>query len=129
MPWLPELQVTTEDPTLGPAGLDALRKTSLSDVHYGMRVCIGGTSDDWYKEAAGGVAYIGSIAFTDDTPTFVFMSNMPDAMWEAISHEVGPGALAAAWKVAGASLALLAAALPGSSRRTAGPAWRAQARR
>jgi len=36
------LQVTTEDP-----GVDALRKSTSSDVNYGIRVCIGGSSYDW----------------------------------------------------------------------------------
>jgi hypothetical protein len=63
-----DVDVTTEDPTLGPGGLDALRKTTTSDVSYGIRVCIGGASSDWLGAAAGGVAYVGSFGWATDEP-------------------------------------------------------------
>jgi hypothetical protein len=37
------MQVTTEDP-----GVDALVKSSNADVSYGTRVCIGGSTYDWW---------------------------------------------------------------------------------
>ena len=44
MHWLPPpLQVTTEEPPL-----EGLRKTSASDLSYGIRVVIGGSSYDWW---------------------------------------------------------------------------------
>jgi hypothetical protein len=58
--------VTTEDPTLGPAGLDALRKTSSSDVSYGIRVCIGGSYNDWLGSPAGGIAYLNSFSWATE---------------------------------------------------------------
>ncbi len=62
-------------------------------MSYGIRVCIGGTSTDWYSTAAyGGVAYLGSFDLSSDTPCFVFSKSLSDAekyVAEAISHEVG----------------------------------------
>src|SRR5215203_2243951 len=49
-----DIDVTTQDP-----GLEALRKSSASDLAYGIRVVIGGSSSDWFG-SAGGVAYVGS---------------------------------------------------------------------
>ena len=46
-----EVDVTTEDP-----GIEALRRTTTQDTAYGVRVCIGGSSFDWYGGSAGGVA-------------------------------------------------------------------------
>ncbi len=84
-----EVDVTTEDP-----GVDGLRKTSSSDTNYGVRVCIGGASTDWYStNSYGGVAYIGSFSWSTDTPCFVFTRNLGTGhekyTAEAISHEVG----------------------------------------
>jgi hypothetical protein len=45
------VDVTTQDP-----GLEALRKTTTADVQFGVRVCIGGSSFDWFAAGAGGVA-------------------------------------------------------------------------
>jgi len=60
-----------------------------------IRVVIGGAWDQWYEESggAGGVAYLTSWQWNDDTPVFVFEENLGngDAKYtaEATSHEVG----------------------------------------
>jgi PKD repeat protein len=84
-----DVDVTTEDP-----GLEALRKTSSTDSAYGIRVCIGGSSSDWYSSGSyGGVAYLGSFDWNSDTPCYVFEENLGNGnekyIAEAISHEVG----------------------------------------
>ena len=82
------VDVTTEDP-----GSAALKKSSTSDAEYGVRVCIGGSSSDWYGADAGGVAYVGSFKWNTDTPAFVFTAMLGNGsekyMAEAISHETG----------------------------------------
>jgi hypothetical protein len=81
-----EIDVTTEDP-----GLEALRKSSSSDNQYGVRVVIS-PSSSWYGNA-GGVAYIGSFAWSSDTPTFVFSDKLGSGnekyVTDAASHETG----------------------------------------
>jgi PKD repeat protein len=85
-----DVDVTTEDP-----GLEALRKTSTSDLNYGIRVVIGGSSGtgSWFTSAAGGVAYLGSFTWNSDTPCFVFPAQLgngyPKYVAEAAAHEVG----------------------------------------
>lgn len=83
-----DVDVTTEDP-----GLEALRRYPSTDTAYGVRVCIGGSSNDWFKSSAGGVAYIGSFNWTSDTPCFVFTAQLGNGndkyTGEAASHEVG----------------------------------------
>ncbi len=84
-----DVDVTTEDP-----GLEGLRKSSTGDVNYGIRVCIGGASTDWYStNGYGGVAYIGSFDWNSDTPCYVWENNLGNGnekyVAEAISHEVG----------------------------------------
>jgi PKD repeat protein len=82
------VDVTTEDP-----GLEALRKTSSSDAQYGVRVCVGGSSSDWYGSSAGGVAFVGSYIWASDTPAYVFPAQLASGaekyVAEAISHEAG----------------------------------------
>jgi hypothetical protein len=39
--------VTTEDP-----GVEGLRKSNSSDMYYGIRMCIGGSSYDWWAAPA-----------------------------------------------------------------------------
>ncbi len=82
------VDVTTEDP-----GVEGLRKTSPTDTAYGVRVCIGGTSYDWYGAGAGGVSYVGCFDWSSDTPNFVFPAQLGNGnekyTAEAISHEVG----------------------------------------
>jgi hypothetical protein len=83
-----DVDVTTEDP-----GATGLSKSSNSDVNYGIRVCIGGSSYDWYGVGAGGVAYLGSFDSSIDTPCFVFTAQLGTGnekyTAEATSHEVG----------------------------------------
>lgn len=83
-----EVDVTTEDP-----GLEALRKSSSTDTAYGVRVCIGGSSYDWYGAGAGGVAYLGSFSWSTDSPAFVFPVQLGNGnnkyTAEAVSHEAG----------------------------------------
>ncbi|WP_020472808.1 M12 family metallo-peptidase [Zavarzinella formosa] len=81
------VDVTTEDP-----GVEALRNTGGGDTHWGKRVCIGGSYQDWYGTSAGGVAYLNTFAANTDTPCFVFaqsQSNDEKNIAEAVSHEVG----------------------------------------
>ncbi len=86
---------TSRCPPLPAAGVEGLRKSSSSDVAYGIRVCIGGSSCDWYSATcgAGGVAYLNSFSWGTDEPTFVFPAQLgngfPKYVWEAVSHEVG----------------------------------------
>jgi PKD repeat protein len=83
-----DVDVTTEDP-----GVEALRKTNSSDANYGVRVCIGGSSADWYGASAGGVAYVGSFNWNSDTPCYAFTAQLGNGhekyTAEAISHEAG----------------------------------------
>jgi hypothetical protein len=83
-----KVDVTTEDP-----GVEALRKTNAADANYGIRVCIGGSSYDWYGAGAAGVAYLDTFDESTDTPVFVFPAQLvngnPDYMAEAVAHEVG----------------------------------------
>lgn len=83
-----EVDVTTQDP-----GLEAIRKTSSSDLFYGIRACIGGSSNTWFGGGAGGVAYLTSFGWNTDTPAFVFTKDLgngnPKYVAEAASHEVG----------------------------------------
>ncbi len=82
------VDVTTEDP-----GPDALRLTGGYDSAYGVRVCIGGSSWEWYGRALAGAAYLGSFSWDSDTPAFVFPEQLgPHSakyVWEAVSHVVG----------------------------------------
>ncbi len=83
-----EVDVTTEDP-----GLEALRRSVSSDSQFGIRVCIGGSSYDWLKQGAGGVAYLGSFNWASDTPCYVFPAQLGAGnekyTAEAASHEIG----------------------------------------
>lgn len=83
-----DVDVTTEDP-----GVEALRKTTTSDTQFGIRVCIGGSSYDWYGAGAGGVAYLNSFSWNSDTPAFVFPAQLGSGnakyTAEAASHEAG----------------------------------------
>lgn len=83
-----DVDVTTEDP-----GVEALQKTTTSDVNYGKRVVIGGSSMDWLGTAVGGIAYISSFNWNIDTPVFVFPAQLssgdPKDIAESCAHEVG----------------------------------------
>ncbi len=83
-----DVDVTTQDP-----GIEALRKTTTGDTQFGIRVCIGGSSYDWYGAGAGGVAYLNSFTWNSDTPCFVFPAQLGNGAAkytaEAASHEAG----------------------------------------
>jgi PKD repeat protein len=83
-----DVDVTTQDP-----GVEALRKTTSTDAQFGVRVCIGGSSYDWYGAGAGGVAYLNSFTWNSDTPCFVFTAQLGNGSAkytaEAVSHEAG----------------------------------------
>lgn len=83
-----DVDVTTEDP-----GEDGLKRTTVGDANYGMRVIFG---PDQNATGSGGVAYVGSYngirtALQTDVPCFVFANTYASAkfMAEAGSHEVG----------------------------------------
>lgn len=83
------VNVTTEEPII-----DDLIKSSESDIRWGIRVVIGGSSTQWYGSPVGGIAFVGTFNFNfnNDTPVFVFpaqLGNSEKPIAEASSHEVG----------------------------------------
>ena len=78
-PW--NVDVTTEDP-----GVESLRKTSLGDLNYGIRVVIGPVAGE-----AGGVAHLNSFSSNVDDPCFVFTVSgfRANEIAGIASHEVG----------------------------------------
>jgi PKD repeat protein len=89
-----DVDVTTQEPTL-----DALRRTSSSDVQYGTRVVITRSMPQLCNQSCGGVAYVNvfsyfSAAFPERyRPAWVFFDKLgngfPKYVAEAVSHEVG----------------------------------------
>lgn len=83
------VNVTTQEP----GNLGDLIKSGTGDTRWGVRVCIGGSSSDWYGSSAGGVAYVGSFNYSSDTPAFVFTAQLGSGAEkytsEAITHETG----------------------------------------
>ena len=82
-----DVDVTTID-----RGIDRIIKNFPGDEQVGTRLCIGGSSLDWYKKSAAGVSYLNTFGLAVDTPGFVFASsleNRPKWIWESASHEVG----------------------------------------
>ena len=83
-----KVDVTTQEPNP-----ESLKKSGPSDNLYGVRVCIGGSSYDWYGSGAGGVAYLNSFDEPTDTPAFIFEAQLgngnPNYTAEAVSHEAG----------------------------------------
>lgn len=83
-----DVDVTTQEPTP-----EALRRDSVSDPAFGVRIVIGGSSLDWYGQAVGGASYIGSFTWDSDTPGFVFEEQLANGnekyTAEAASHEAG----------------------------------------
>jgi hypothetical protein len=81
------VNVTTQDP-----GAAALSKTN-NDTEWGVRVVIGGSSTQWYGSSVGGIAYVGSFNWSNDTPVYVFPSQLSGGNEKfvagAASHEVG----------------------------------------
>jgi hypothetical protein len=80
------VDITTQDP-----GVNALSIVDGSDQTWGIRVVISPTNT--FYPNAGGVAWIGSFNWGDDTPCFVFSSqlgpNNEKYVSDAIAHEVG----------------------------------------
>jgi len=82
-----KVNVTTKEPPL-----EKLIKFNNTDQEYGIRVVIGGNGRNFLNASYGGIAYIGSFAWANDTPTFAFSDNLgrnPKFIAEVISHEVG----------------------------------------
>ena len=82
-----EVNVTTKEPPL-----DKLIKSNNTDQEYGIRVVIGGNGRNFLPASYGGIAYVGSFSWANDTPTFAFSDNLarnPKYIAEVISHEVG----------------------------------------
>lgn len=83
-----DIDVTTEQPNI-----EALRKTSTSDVQFGMRCVIGGSGSIWYGTNVGGVALSSTFSANQDVPCWVFPVGgtgfVPKNVAEAASHEVG----------------------------------------
>jgi hypothetical protein len=86
-----EVDVTTEDPGVSAftAGSTALRVLISTDVDS---AALGGTGNQWFSNA-GGVAYLGSWTWSNDTPVWVFENNLGNGgekyVAEASSHEAG----------------------------------------
>jgi autotransporter-associated beta strand protein len=82
-----DINVTTEEPAI-----EDLKKTSTNDARYGIRVCIGGSGNDWFGSNVGGVAYVGTFNAGNDIPCWVFPAGSgygAKNIAEAASHEVG----------------------------------------
>jgi PKD repeat protein len=81
-----DIDVTTEEPGAGQLGY-----SGPADNLWGMRVVIGGSSTDWYKGGAGGVAFVGSFQRATEVPCFVFSKNLYgfNSVAYAASHEIG----------------------------------------
>lgn len=81
-----DVDVTTEEPGAGQLGY-----SGNGDNLWGMRVVIGGSSTDWYKGGAGGVAFVGTFQRPTEVPCFVFSKNLFgfNAVAYAASHEIG----------------------------------------
>lgn len=89
-----DVDVTTQEPTL-----DALRRTSSSDIQYGTRAVITRSMPELCKQTCGGVAYVNVFSYYSSTypdryrPAWVFLDKLgnghPKYVAEAISHEVG----------------------------------------
>ncbi len=74
--------------------MDGLRRSSSSDVYYGVRAVISPTN--WYNTGAGGVAYVGVFNYVTSVDTYntcwAFtqqLANGEKYIAEAVSHEVG----------------------------------------
>ena len=84
-----DVNVTTQEP----ASTGDLINSGSGDSRWGVRVAIGGSSNDWFGAGAGGVAYVGSFNWNTDTPTYVFPAQLGNGyekyVAEAVSHEAG----------------------------------------
>ncbi|AFY42577.1 Calx-beta domain-containing protein [Nostoc sp. PCC 7107] len=82
------VNITTQAPT----DINDLIRSGSTDTRWGVRVVVGGSSYDLLGDGAGGVAYLDSFNWNNDTPAYVFSKNLQNSekyTAEAISHEVG----------------------------------------
>ncbi len=86
-----DVDVTTQDP-----GMENLIDRGGADARWGTRVSIGGKSQAWFHQSAGGVAFVGSFGntfgYANDNPAFVFAEtqyNNESYIVLAASHEIG----------------------------------------
>ncbi|MBR0225470.1 MAG: fibronectin type III domain-containing protein, partial [Thermoguttaceae bacterium] len=85
-----DVNVTTKEPSS-----DLLVKSSTSDAKFGVRVCIGGSNEDWYRgwksDSPVGVAFPDSFQWDSDTPAFVFSKSCDTLQHvaDSVSHETG----------------------------------------
>lgn len=83
------------DVTTATPGPGYLQRTPPGDSKWGMRVVIGGSPSQWYNRNAGGVAFLGSFTWGNDTPAYVFTDygsysvTAEGFVAEAASHETG----------------------------------------
>jgi len=75
------VNVTTVEPVI-----DDLQKTSSTDTRWGVRAVV--TKDVAFNCGCGGIAYIDSFNWSNDTPVYVFNTGELGVA-EAASHEVG----------------------------------------
>ena len=77
--------------TIAPPSED-LRRYGTGDTRWGIRVNVGGSYNDWLRQAAGGIAVQGSFSGARDVGAFVFTEHrLGEEKYtaDAISHEVG----------------------------------------
>ncbi|CAD6881953.1 PKD domain-containing protein [Methylomonas albis] len=89
-----DVDVTTQEPTL-----DALRRSSTTDVQYGTRAVVTRSMPELCNQTCGGVAYVNVFSYYSAAyperyrPAWVFFDKLgngyPKYVAEAISHEVG----------------------------------------
>ena len=81
-----DINVTTVEPTV-----DELTNTGGGEEEYGVRVCIGGSYDDWYGSRCLGISFVGSFTFRSDTPVYIFSeyTTNPKFIGDAATHEAG----------------------------------------
>lgn len=77
-----DVNVTTRYP-----GVEGLKRSSASDLEYGIRVVVTQQTGEFGK-GTGGLAKRNSFVNSTDTPTFVFNKGVNNAAW-TISHETG----------------------------------------
>jgi PKD repeat protein len=89
-----DVDITTQEPTL-----NALQRTSSSDIKYGTRAVITRSMPELCSQACGGVAYVNVFSYYSSTtpdyyrPAWVFLDKLgngnPKYVAEAVAHEVG----------------------------------------
>lgn len=89
-----DVDVTTQEPTI-----DALRRTSSSDLQFGTRAVVTRSMPELCGQSCGGVAYVNVFSYYSSTtpdryqPAWVFFDKLgngyPKYVAEAASHEIG----------------------------------------